>query len=162
MDDNKAIDMDELRALIVDIPQRYSVDPDQIPTPEETDLVMAALDADGNGSIDYAEWEHWVLSNHFLSNEDRANFASLSNTHAKFDRLIRSFVRIAIEKMDRMGGDRMIEGLKMLFNEFDADGDGIINMDELRAMMIAIPKVHNLGGSKMLPFRKTSAFSWEH
>ena len=66
LDDNKAIDMDELRALIVDIPQRYSVDPDQIPTPEETDLVMAALDADGNGSIDYAEWEHWVLSNHFL------------------------------------------------------------------------------------------------
>ena len=44
--------------------------------------------------------------------------------------------------MSRLGGDVLISGLNMVFKEFDTDGDGILDMDELRALVIAIPAMY--------------------
>jgi Ca2+-binding EF-hand superfamily protein len=145
LDDNNSIDMDELRALMVELPRRYNVDQDSIPLLQDASVVMSALDADGDGEVDHSEWEDWILSNRALSAADRAHVTSMSEIHSRLDRFVEVIVMIASRKMYRLGGDTLISGLKTVFEEFDTDGDGVINIDELRALMIAIPAVHTEG-----------------
>jgi Ca2+-binding EF-hand superfamily protein len=144
LDNNKSIDVDELRSLLVELPRRYNANPDDIPTSSDADLVMSALDADGDGHVDYEEWEEWVVSNRTMTEADISSFASISPTHGRLNRFVESIVKIASDKMRRLGGDQLLRGLRMMFEEFDTNENGAIDMDELRAMMTAIPYVYTL------------------
>ena len=132
----QSIDVDELRSLLVELPRRYNANPDDIPTSSDADLVMSALDADGDGQVDYEEWEEWVVSNRTMTEADISSFASISPTHGRLNRFVESIVKIASDKMRRLGGDQLLRGLRMMFEEFDTNENGAIDMDELRCVFI--------------------------
>ena len=72
---------------------RNSPNPDQ-----DSKLIMAALDRDKNGTIDYEEFRDWILSYSLLSREERREFVSSSQTHARLDWFAGAVVSIAREE----------------------------------------------------------------
>jgi len=105
--ENGAIDMDELRAMMTAIPYVYTLDVKNAPKPDaDSAAVMAALDRDGNGSIDFAEFRDWILAYRDMSSERQKDFAARSQQHARLNWFACAIVTISL---DEAGHEKKVE-----------------------------------------------------
>lgn len=116
-DASGCIDESELRAMMIDLPIRFYVNPNDVPTQNDVGLVMEALDQDNNGEVDFEEWKKWILGNRSMSEERRAKFVAMSESHARLDRFVGTLVQITSEMMAPLGGaEELRPGLVEIFN----------------------------------------------
>ena len=137
-DSSGAIDREELRRLMIDLPGRYYVSPEDVCLPGDVDIVMSALDVDGGGTVDFDEWKNWVLNGVKNTPATRAKFAAQSPAHRRLDRFMDTILHISHELSAPLLNDETetAPGLKSLFEEYNTAGNGIMPPKELKAMIV--------------------------
>ena len=136
------IDQNELKAMMIDLPLRFYVDPDKIPTPEDVQVVMDALDADDSGEIDFDEWKEWILGNRSMSEQARAKFAAQSNAHFRLNGFVETICQITAEMTAALGDDSELRlGLIQIFNETSSSEDSV-GANEIFKMVAALSSQH--------------------
>ena len=140
-DSSGVIDENELKAMMIDLPLRFYVDPKFVPKPEDVEVVMAALDKDGNGEIDYNEWKEWILANRALPDDKRKRFIAKSPAHARLDKFVETIVHITNEMMAPLGGaDELRPGLVEIFNMSAVEGK--VGAKEVKDMVMKLTAKH--------------------
>ena len=136
------IDKNELKAMMIDLPLRFYVDPDTVPTPDDVDIVMNALDADASGEIDFEEWKNWVLGNRGMSTKQRAKFAAQSQSHFRLNGFVATLCKITADMSQPLGDDAQLrEGLVMIFDQ-SSTSTGHIGPVEIYKMVNALNAQH--------------------
>lgn len=134
-DKSGSIDKNELKALMIDLPLRFYVDPSKIPTSSDVDTVMNALDADESGEIDFDEWKDWILGNRNMSKKQRETFAAQSTSHNRLNGFVETLIQITADMTLPLGGeDDLREGLVTIFNE-SATPEGHVGANEVYKMV---------------------------
>jgi Ca2+-binding EF-hand superfamily protein len=141
-DHSGTIDQNELQAMMIDLPLRFYVDPDTIPTADDVEIVMTALDADGSGEVDFEEWKDWVMGNRSMNAKQRQKFASQSKSHFRLNGFVETLLRITKEMTVPLGNEEELnDGLIAIFNQ-SATTDGHIGPDEIFSMVSVLSSKH--------------------
>lgn len=136
------IDQNELKAMMIDLPLRFYVDPDTIPTSDDVEIVMNALDADNSGEIDFDEWNDWILGNRSMSSKQRQKFASQSKSHFRLNSFVETIVKITTEMTLPLGNEKELNaGLIDIFDQ-SATPDGHIGPEEIFKMVSILSSKH--------------------
>ena len=141
-DKSGTIDKNELSALMIDLPKRFYVNPDIIPTSDDVDTVMIALDADASGEIDFSEWKEWILGNRGMNEKEKATFCSQSNSHFRLNGFVDSICKIISEMTSALGDEEELRpGLVEIFNS-SSNSDDVIGDDEIFKMISILTAKH--------------------
>ena len=102
------------------------------------ELVLKALDSNENNTIELNEFVAWVRKGVSLTTEKRAKFARSAPERADLvmfiDAVERTIPQAAIES-----------AVHRIFDDYDVDGNGHIDLDELTAMIVELGTIHNRG-----------------
>ena len=93
--------------------------------------IMKIFDVDGNGMLEEDEFYAWVRKGTELSAADRKAFAESSDAKKRMVQLLNKIEQMAKEK----DLDPIKLAIRNLFQKYDVDGDGHIDVDEFAAMM---------------------------
>ena len=136
------IDQNELRAMMIDLPVRFYIDPAKIPTPEDVAVVMNALDADKSGEIDFDEWKEWIVGNRSMTETAREKFVTQSSAHFRLNGFVETICQITAEMTASLGEDNQLRpGLIQIFNE-SSNAEGTVGADEIFKMVAALSSKH--------------------
>jgi Ca2+-binding EF-hand superfamily protein len=140
VDGSGAIDRGELQRLMIDLPGRYYVSPEDVCLPGDVALVMKTLDADGSGTVDFEEWKNWVLTGVKKSPASRAKFSAQSPGHLRLDRFMDTIMHISHELSAPLldNETETVPGLTALFEEYNVAHDGKMVPKELKAMVVEL------------------------
>jgi Ca2+-binding EF-hand superfamily protein len=101
-------------------------------------LVLKALDSNENDTIELNEFVAWVRKGISLTTQKRVKFAKSAPERADLvmfiDAIERSIPQAAIE-----------HAVNRMFEDYDIDGNGHIDLDELTAMIVELGTIHNRG-----------------
>ncbi len=136
------IDESELKAMMIDLPMRFYVSPEDIPVEGDVSVVMEALDADGNGEVDFEEWKQWIVANRAMDDETRVKFAAQSDVHRRLDKFVSTLVEITEEMVAPLGDAASLRpGLVQIFREA-ANGQGSVGAEEVLKMVNTLSAKH--------------------
>jgi hypothetical protein len=140
-DASGCIDESELKAMMIDLPIRFFVNPNDVPTQDDVALVMEALDQDKNGEVDFEEWKVWILGNRSMSKEKRAKFCAMSKAHSRLDRFVGTIVQITSEMMAPIGGaEELRPGLVEIFNMCSVENK--VGAEQIHFMVMKLTAKH--------------------
>lgn len=101
-------------------------------------LVLKALDSDKNGTIELEEFIAWTQKGISLTMEKREKFAKSAPE--------REDLVMFIDSIEKTIPSAAVESaVHRIFEDYDIDGNGHIDIDELVAMMVELGTIHNRG-----------------
>ena len=87
-----------MKALILDLSSRLSINPSSLPHAEkETPIIFEVLDADASGGISEREWSSWILDGLSQPPADRASNLEKGGLPAKLDNLLTAVEELAAQ-----------------------------------------------------------------
>ncbi|KAL0414461.1 UNVERIFIED_CONTAM: Calmodulin [Sesamum radiatum] len=102
---------------------------DQNPTEEELQDMINEVDADGNGTIEFAEFLN-LMAKKMKETETERSFDKDQNGYISANELRHVMINLGEKLTD--------EEVEQMIREADLDGDGQVNYDEFVKMMMAI------------------------
>ena len=128
MDGDGSLTQLELAALLRSLGLR--------PTGEEVRALLAGMDADGNGAVEFDELAD-AIAPLLTTQTHLVDQAQLLEVFRAFDRDGNGFISAAelARSMARLGQPLTFEELTRMMRDADADGDGVISFQEFAAVM---------------------------
>ena len=135
------ITIDEL-ATMMDL-LRKDAGMEELKAPRKAaELVLKALDSNANGMIELGEFVAWTKKGITLTMEKRQKFAKSAPERAD--------LIVFITALEKQIPSATVESVvNRMFEEYDIDGNGHIDLDELVAMMVELGTMHNRGVTSM-------------
>ncbi|CAN6331897.1 unnamed protein product [Urochloa humidicola] len=128
MDGDGSLTQLELAALLRSLGLR--------PTGEEVRALLAGMDADGNGAVEFDELAA-AIAPLLTTQTHLVDQAQLLEVFRAFDRDGNGYISAAelARSMARLGQPLTFEELTRMMRDADADGDGVISFQEFAAVM---------------------------
>ncbi|KAJ3342980.1 hypothetical protein HDU83_005857 [Entophlyctis luteolus] len=112
------------------------------PTEDELRDLLAEVDEDKNGTIEFDEFIH-LMARKMRDNDTEEELKSAFNAFAQltrmqvFDRDGDGFISVLElkEVMESLGETLTEKDISLMMKDFDSNGDGLIDYNEFRAMM---------------------------
>jgi len=130
---NGHIDEHYLGTMITNIITRAGVSNETFPK-EEITVIMKSLDADGNGTVEKTELIDWVSKGLKRSTELRKKFSEKSSENKRLENFLIG-CEIFANRLKGVDEVMLQEGVEKLYNFYDIDGNGAIDMKELGNML---------------------------
>lgn len=105
------------------------------PTGDQMHLMLANMDTNGNGSVEFDELVDAILPE--MTPETLVDQEQLMEVFRSFDRDGNGYITAAelAQSMAKMGHPLTFQELSEMFKEADSDGDGVISFTEFASVM---------------------------
>ena len=144
IDGNGSINLSELIAMITEVKLSVGIQTADISfCDEDAKMILAAMDADGNGAIVEDEFVNWMNDGLCIPISKRTKFAEKSDFNkrtAGFLNAVEAFIK-RILMMENKNQANVRARLRKVFQRYDKDKDAKISSDEAQSMVCDILKV---------------------
>jgi len=99
---------------------------------EEVDRVFKVADSDGNGELDYSEWQVASINKYSILQEEKLREAFKLFDKDNSGEITASEIKAILANGKKTGNEAIFDDI---IKEVDVNGDGVISFEEFKLMM---------------------------